>query len=136
MKSRYRLSIYPSGGAEDALRGADGIGQASDIVEVVVHVEAAAGRGRKVVAVHHRLGAMVDGAHGEAVLVQDRRHVARMNAVEDEAEHAGVLVRRMGPEQPKTVDLAERRPRALEEQAFVRADVRHADSVEILDGRR
>src|SRR6188472_3048932 len=118
MKSRYRLSI--SGGAEDALRGADGIGQAVDVVEVVVNREAGTRRGRQVVPLHERLRAVMAGADSDPMPVQDLGEVVRMNAVHDEADDAGVLVGRFRAEPAQAADLPERSPRRLEEDPLVR----------------
>src|SRR5262245_20992271 len=108
MKSRYRLSI--SGRAEDPLRGADAIGQTVDVVEVVVDREAGARRGRHVEPLHHRLRAVMAGADSDARAVEDLREVVRMDAIDDEADHPGMLVRRRRAEPVQALDRAERPP--------------------------
>lgn len=73
------------------------------------------------------------GAHGYALVVQDGRHIVRMNAVENERQHAGVLRRR--PEPAEAVNSREPCGRARQQVLFVRRDVLHPNGLDVIDRR-
>ena len=50
--------------------------------------------------IHHRLGAMVAGAHGDSLPVQHRSDIVRMNPFHHEREHRGFLARRADIRRP------------------------------------
>src|SRR6187455_2485833 len=97
MKSRYRLSIGP-GRAKEALSRTDAIGQALDVLGIVVDVEAGPRRRRQVVTLHEGLRAVVAGPNRDPLLIQDGRDVVWMDAIDDEADDAGMLVGAARPE--------------------------------------
>ena len=68
---------------------------ASASISVVRRVDAEAGaRGAvEAEAVHQRLGAMMAGAHRDALAVEQRRDVVRVRPVEREADHAAAVLR-------------------------------------------
>ena len=82
-------------------------------VELLAGVEAGergAGGGRDAEALHHRLRAVVPGAHGDALAVEDRADVVRVDALEHEGEHARLLARRADEAQARAPRTAARVP--------------------------
>src|SRR6187455_3066295 len=96
-----------SGGAEDGLGGANRIGQALDVIEVAVDREAGASRGRQVVALHERLSAVMAGADGNPVAIEDLGEIVRVDAIDDKADDAGVFVGGLRAEPAEAADLPE-----------------------------
>ena len=70
------------------MRRADRLGQRVDIALVVIDPEGGARRRREIELVHQRLGAVVAGAHGDIVLIQEAGDVVRMNAVDGKGQDA------------------------------------------------
>src|SRR5438105_545923 len=82
------------GNAEELARFPYGSDESVDVVDVIIDVEGRArGRGNTQ-APHQRLGAVVTGADTDAVAVQDRRKVVRMNVAVGERHDAGTMVAR------------------------------------------
>ena len=79
--------------AEDALHAAQAGRQAVEVVAVAVDVEAGARRGRLAQALVERLRAVVAGADGDRLAVEERGHVVRVDVRQVEGHDAGPLVR-------------------------------------------
>ena len=72
--------------------------QGIDLVRRVVEGEGRSDGGRDAEPLHHRLRAVVSRPYGDALVVEHRAHVVRVNALQHEREHAGLLPR--GADQP------------------------------------
>src|SRR2546425_8928097 len=103
-----------------------------DIVHVIIDVERGTrGRGDAEPA-HQRLGAVVAGPNTDAVAVQDRRQVVRMNVAVRERHDAGTVVARSIDRD--ALDLRQALDRQAGQLLLVRGDVVHSQLLEIGDG--
>ena len=69
---------------EQAAHGLQRGRQRVDVVVVVVQRQRGPRRRRHAEPIHQRLAAMVAGADGHALAIENRPHVVRVHAVEDE----------------------------------------------------
>src|SRR5215218_2228201 len=74
--------------SEELLGRANSVRQGVDVVVAGVHVERGPGGGRDAVAPHHRPGAVVPDAHGDAVVVEDLPDVVRVDALDGEGDRS------------------------------------------------
>ena len=88
-----------------------------------VHAEAA----------HQRLGAVIAGAHRDAVAVQQGRDVMRVGALHREAEHAAAVLRLA--EHAQALDLRQPGQRMVGQRRLVRRDGVEADRLHVVDRR-
>src|SRR5918993_3118651 len=68
-------------------------GEAVNLLLRVVEGEGGAGRGRHFEVLHDGLRAVVAGADGDALAVEDGAHVVRMHLFDDEGEDARLVAR-------------------------------------------
>src|SRR3990172_9176171 len=144
MTCRYRSSSSASCRAyssslvgairEEAAGLAEGVHQDVHLFQRIVHVEAGPRRTRDAQAAHERLRAVVAGAHGHAVAVQDGADVMRVQVgvVHGDDTAAVVSVRRPVDDQP--LKLAQAAQGVLRDLGFVGAYVLHPEVVEVVDG--
>src|SRR5947209_20416901 len=93
--------------AEDFLRLAEGDDQLVELGRFVVEVERGARRGGYTQMLHQWLRTVVAGPDGNAVLVEQRGEVVRVDAFQVESEHAAARVRVLGPVQRQIVHLTQ-----------------------------
>src|SRR5919205_1038206 len=134
VKSRFYLpfTIYylpPSGeDFDDLLHGRD---EGVHLFPGVVEGEGGAGRGRDAEVLHDGLRAVVAGADGDALLVEDGAHVVRVHLVDDEGQHARLLAR--GADDAHALDRRELLGRVTEQLLLVRVRGLAVDAVEVVN---
>ena len=82
-----------------------------------------------------RHGAVVAAANGDAVLVQNRGHVVRMQLVEIERNHAAAVVFGLGAVNVEVAHLPQLLQGIAGQGVLVRLHGLHADALQILDRR-
>ena len=83
--------------------------------------------------VHQRLGAVMAGAHRDALAIQQRRHVVRMRPIQRERHHAAAILR---PAQDvHALDRVEPRQRVIDQRCLMRGDRVVADRLHVIDRR-
>ena len=120
----------PSG--EEALHPHNGFAQALNVLEVVVKGEGGTCRGGHAVALEERLGAVVPGADGHAVGVEEGADVVGVDALHKKGEDGGLV--RSGAEDAEPVDGGELGGGGFEESLFVGQRTRPVEAVEVVDG--
>src|SRR3990170_8066179 len=100
MSSRYSSSNSGSGAGwrkEQPLRRLDALDQGVELLSCIVHVEAGPAGGDHVQAAHQRLRAVMAGADGHAVAVQDGAEVVGVDALQVEGHHTAPPGRALRP---------------------------------------
>ena len=97
------------------------VDQAVDLLAGRVDAEAGAGRGGDAEAVHQQLGAVVAGADGDAVAVEDLGDVVGVDALELEGDRAEPLGAARRAEDPQARHLGEPLQRVVGDLALVLA---------------
>src|SRR5437763_378748 len=98
-----------------------------DFAESVVEGERSAGGGGYVEEIHHGLGAVMAGADGNALAVEQRADIVRVYAFHDEGENARLLAR--GADQAQAGNGAERLRAIGEQGLFVGRDLIDAELI-------
>ena len=80
-----------------------------------------------------RLGAMVPGADRDPLPVQHRADVVRVDAIQHEGQHAGLLLR--GADDPESGNLGHRFGRVGQQIPLVGLDGFQADAAHVIEGR-
>src|SRR5204863_509628 len=93
------------------------IEQSGRVFTRVVKRERSAGGGGDVEKLHHRLRAMVAGADGDALLVEYRADVVRMNALDSERQNARLV--RGGADDLHAGNVCETRSRVFEKLVLI-----------------
>src|SRR5690606_12771314 len=115
--------------SENPLGSFDPAQQRGDIVFVAVESEAGSCGGRDAEALHQWLRAVVAGANGDVLFVQDGPEIVRVNAVEREADDAGAVV---GPEQAHVVHPSQRLAKLRDQRGLVGVDRVEADAGDVV----
>src|SRR5438093_1688998 len=103
-----------------------------DVVDVIIDVEGCARGRRDAQATHQRLSAVVAGPNTDAVLVQDRRQVVRMNVAVCERNDAGTVALRSIDRD--ALDLRQAFDRQARELVRVRRRLAAAELLAVADG--
>src|SRR5580698_7394380 len=117
--SRYKSFSSMGSLGEERPGARDGRGEPVDLLEGVVEGERSVRGGRYLEEFHHRHGAVMAGADGDAILVEDRAEIVRMHALDDEGHQACLVAG--GADDPEPLDPGQGGRRIVEQRVFVRA---------------
>src|SRR5262249_21877105 len=106
--------------------------QGVDLLARVVEGKGCAGGGWDAEAFHERLCAVMAGADGDALFVQDRADIVRMNAVEDEGDSPGALLGRA--DQANARNRGELLGRVFEQALLMSMNGVDAKGLDVVDG--
>src|SRR5207302_4228849 len=110
----------------------DRLRQRIDLFLRVVESKRGARRGRDVESFHHRLGAVMTGANGDAFLIQNRADVVRVNVVNHEGQHAQLFTR--GTDDAYAFDGGNTLGGIDEQLVFIRRRFFAADDAQVING--
>src|SRR5689334_708601 len=120
---------------EDRLHLLDALDQGVDLVHRGVHTERRS-RGRRYSVPHaDRTSAVMTGAHGDALLVEQLRDVVRMNALERKGDRGATVDGGGRPDDAQVRDRLQTLERVGGERLLVLADLGHAERGHPVDGR-
>ncbi len=120
---------------EEPLRFLQPVCEHVDFVLSVVDVEAGPGRRRDIEDSHERTCAVMPGANTDAVLVEDRLEIVRVDVAECEADGAAADIRVEGAVDRQAVDGGQPFEGVSGDLDLVLADFLHADRREVVDSR-
>src|SRR5215207_252438 len=125
--------VFPALGRKDRPRPIEPGYEAIHVFIVVVHIERSPRRADQPEPVHQRLAAMMTGAHRNVLLVQDGRHVVRVDIAERQGDDARAVLRIARTIHAKIRHIAQPLQRDRRQLALMLSHGRHSDRLQILD---
>ena len=110
----------------------ESVDESVDLLGERVEVEARSGRGCHAEVIHDRLGAVVAGAHGDALAVEDLSDVVGMDTLDLEGDDPATPLGGW-PEDPDVRQLGQPRKRVLGQLPLVPLDRVEPDRVQVVD---